>query len=58
MSSAQRHHDGQPGRKRQQLGLVKHGAGEEAQTVWDRSEERLEKELKGRKSPEDSKLLG
>lgn len=59
MSSAQLHHDGQPGRKREQLGLAKHGAGEEAQIAWDRSDGGPEKELKaGRKSPEESKLLG
>lgn len=60
MSSAQMHHDGQPGRKRQQLGLAKHGAGGDAQMVWERSDERFEKEEKGLKSPGDqpSKVLG
>lgn len=48
MSSAEMHHGGKPGRKREQLGLVRHGVGGEAQVVWDRSDdERLEEGRKG-----------
>lgn len=61
MSSAEIHHGGKPGRKREQLGLVKHGVGGEAQVVWDRSGGGLEEgETVRRKGAEDHpvKVLG
>lgn len=62
MSSTQVHHDGQPGRKREQLGLAKYGAGGETQIVRERFDERLKEAERGKRgrTTEDnpSKVLG